>query len=142
MAKQVIDLRGEFAQAVAGDIKQADAVLDGVVFRGWATLAGDVQGIMEAVCRTDRLPRWRRSGLLAPSKPLDELTPDEKAEYLALLKQVNERAVAACSGSKRRACRDAPSWRETVQNPNAAWRIDESTREMLRVTWCAPWTRA
>ena len=31
MAKQVIDLRGEFAQAVAGDIKQAAAVLDGVI---------------------------------------------------------------------------------------------------------------
>lgn len=132
VAKQVIDLRGEFAQAVAGDIKQADAVLDGVVFRGWATLAGDVQGIMEAVCKDGSIAALAQIGIAGAVKPLDELTPDEKAEYLALLKQVNERAVAYAADRSAELVGMRRVGGKLVQNPNAAWRIDESTREMLR----------
>ena len=132
VAKQVIDLREQFSDAAAGDIRQANAVLDGIVFRGWATLAGDVREILEAVCKDGIAVALAQIGIAGATKPLDDLTPEQKAEYLSLLKQTNARAVEYAKG--RSAELVGMKWvnGELVQNPNAAWRIDESTRDMIR----------
>ena len=107
-------------------------MLDGIVFRGWATLAGDVQGkFSRSGVRDGIAVALAQIGIAGATKPLDDLTPEQKAEYLAA-----ETDQCAGGGVRQRIAELVEHEMGRIgaagANPNAAWRIDESTREMLR----------
>ena len=96
------------------------------------TLAERYYESWEAVCRRIDCRAGSDRDCYAV-KPLDEWTPDEKAEYPAPLKQVNERASGVC---RRIRSAELVGIRRVggklVQNRDAAWRDRRNTREMLR----------
>lgn len=100
------------------DQKEIDAVLAALEFEGWAVLAGDIEGLIEAVTRDGGAQALMQVGM----------------DDTGITEQVNERALAYAQD--RAAEMVGKKWvdGELVDNPNADYAITESTRDLLRST--------
>lgn len=122
IAKQIIALRDKTTKADIGDEELAavEAILAGVDFAGWAVLVGDVQPILEDVVQDGMAEGLIQIGIGTEArKEILNIVNPKALEY-------SEARSAEMVGM--RIAKDG----ELIPNPNAKWRIDESTRDYLR----------
>lgn len=100
------------------DMTAVQKILDEIDFAGLVVLAGDFEAVYEAVAKDGAIQALVQIGI----------TDDEMMVNL-----VNEKAVewAKARGAEM-VGKKIDSNGDLVENPNARWRIDESTRDMLR----------
>lgn len=122
IAEQINAARSRTVKADLTNDEQAqvDQILTEISFAGWAALSGDVEKVLEEIAQD--------GGLAALKQVRIDVTADPD-----VLNVVNQDALkyaagrsAALVGKRRNLAGDL------VDNPDAKWRIDESTREMVR----------
>ena len=122
IARQVVALRATVVKAeLSDDDQQAlDAVLADLDLSGWSALAGDVAPLLDEIAR-DGSHAALHQVHVATSADSDvfSVVNQDALDYAA------ERS-AAMVGKRRNLAGDL------VDNPDARWRIDDSTRELLR----------
>lgn len=118
VAAQIIDAMDKVAKDADATQAQVDALVAQVDLAGWAVLAVELDGILEAIAKDGAAEALMQIGILdAPE---------------VMINLVNEQAVAFAKD--RAAELVGMKWvdGELVANPNPAWCITDSTREMLR----------
>jgi SPP1 gp7 family putative phage head morphogenesis protein len=108
------------AELSQDELDALDAILAGLDFAGWAALAGDIQPLLDEIVSDGSYAAFGQVGV--------DVTTDPEA-----LAMVNSQALdyarersAEMVGKRRNLAGDL------VDNPDAEWRIDDSTREFLR----------
>lgn len=130
IAQQVIAARESVGKMSTEDLDKVKRIMELLDFQGWAALAGDVQEILEAITEDGAVQALAQVGIAGATGA--ELTEAQLAEYDAMLSQVNQKAVEYAQA--RSAELVGMKWvdGELVENPNAAWCISESTRDMIQ----------
>jgi len=108
------------AELSQDELDAIDAILAGLDFAGWAALAGDVQPLLDEIVSDGSYAAFGQVGV--------DVTTDPEALAMVnsqALDYARERA-AEMVGKRRNLAGDL------VDNPDAEWRIDDSTREFLR----------
>lgn len=123
VARQVVARRNATVKAaLSEDDRQAlEAVLADIDLSGWSALAGDVEPVLDVIARDGSHAALHQVHVSASSDEADvfSVVNQDALDYAA------ERS-AAMVGKRRNLAGDL------VDNPDARWRIDESTREFLR----------
>lgn len=122
IAAQVNEIRSRTLKAdlTAEQQAEVDAILAEISFQGWAALAGDVESVLEEIANN--------GGLAALKQVHIDVTADPDVMNVVnrdALKYAATRS-AAMIGMQRNEAGDL------VPNADAEWRIDESTRDMVR----------
>ena len=104
----------------AADLAAVDAILATVDFNGWSVLVGDVDPIMDEIVRDEAIAALAHVGIDVEARP-------------EVLKIINEHALDyARARSAEMVGMRYDGLGRLVENPNAQWRITESTREFMR----------
>lgn len=122
IARQVIALRSATVKAeLTDDERQTlEAVLADVDLSGWSALAGDVAPVLDAITRDGSYAALAQVHVDVTADPdVANVVNGNALDYAA------ERS-AEMVGKRRNLAGDL------VDNPDARWRIDDSTRELLR----------
>ena len=96
-----------------------EAIIAGIDFSGWSVLADDISGLLDDVVRDGMVAAIAQLGLGTEAKKEVMNLVNEKAEAYAMDRSAELVGLSRVGDS-------------FVDNPNAEWRIDESTRGYLR----------
>ncbi|HJU25398.1 MAG TPA: hypothetical protein VJ722_01860, partial [Rhodanobacteraceae bacterium] len=118
----MVTLRSSVGKAALSEDDQRllDEITAGIDLSGWAALAGDVAPVLDEIARDGSYAALAQVGVDAAADPAAfDVVNDHALDYAA------ERS-AELVGKRRNLAGDL------VDNPDAQWRIDDSTREFLR----------
>lgn len=122
IAAQVNEIRARTLKAdlTADEQAMVDTILAEISLDGWSALAGDVENVLAEIAQNGGIEALKQVHIDVTADPdvLNVVSQDA-------LKYAADRS-AAMVGMRRNLAGDL------VQNPDAKWRIDEGTREMLR----------
>ena len=122
IAHQIEQLKARFWKAQMSDdeIAALNAVVAGIDFAGWATLAGDVDDIIGEVTKDGAYAALKLAGLdVTADKDVFNMVNEDALEYA-------RKRSAEMVGMRRLKSG------KLIENPDAEWQITEGTRDLIR----------